>query len=259
VDAISFTGSATVGRALAARCVSGAKRVQCEMGGKNPLVVLDDADLDLAVRVALNGAFFSTGQRCTASSRLIVHRRVLDEFVERLTSAMRKLRVGHALDPMTEIGPVVDETQLRRNLDYIALGLLEGAEVVGGEQLEFQTVGYFLEPALMLGTRADMRVNQEEIFGPIAAVICVEDDDEAIACANGVEFGLCAGVCTTSLARARRFKRELEAGMVMVNLPTAGVDPHVPFGGRKGSSIGPREQGSHARHFYTVTKTSYVH
>lgn len=258
VDAISFTGSVPTGRAIAARCMETGKRVQCEMGGKNPLVVLDDADLDVAVGVALNGAFFSTGQRCTASSRLIVSDGIHDAFVDRLSRAMLDLKVGNALDAETQIGPVVDEKQLQQDLDYIALARDEGAEVVGGAQLERATQGFFLQPALLLGTDRTMRVNREEIFGPVASVICVKDDDEAVAVANDTEFGLSAGVCTTSLARARWFKRDLEAGMVMVNLPTAGVDYHVPFGGRKGSSIGPREQGGYARQFYTVVKTTYV-
>lgn len=258
VDAISFTGSVGVGRGIAARCAALGKRVQCEMGGKNPLVVLDDADLDVAVPVALNGAFFSTGQRCTASSRIIVSASVHDAFVDRLGREMLALKVGNALDPDSQIGPVVDGRQLQQDLDYIEIARGEGAEVVGGSRLNRSTEGFFLQPALLVGTRTDMRINQEEVFGPVASVIKVQDDDEALAVANGVEFGLSAGVCTTSLARARRFKRELEAGMVMVNLPTAGVDYHVPFGGRKGSSIGPREQGTHARQFYTITKTSYV-
>ncbi|HKR90205.1 MAG TPA: aldehyde dehydrogenase family protein [Phenylobacterium sp.] len=258
VDAISFTGSVQTGRAIAARCMQTGKRVQCEMGGKNPLVVLDDADLDTAVSVALNGAFFSTGQRCTASSRLIVTEGVHDAFVDRLRREMLTLRVGHALDPDTQIGPVVDERQLQQDLDYIAIGHAEGAEVIGGSRLDAPTAGFFLQPALLVGTAPGMRVNREEIFGPIASVIRAADDDEALAIANDVEFGLSAGVCTTSLARARRFKRDLEAGMVMVNLPTAGVDYHVPFGGRKGSSIGPREQGGYARQFYSIVKTSYV-
>ena len=258
VDAISFTGSVPTGRAIAARCMQTGKRVQCEMGGKNPLVVLDDADLDTAVSVALNGAFFSTGQRCTASSRLIVTAGIHDAFVDRLRRDMLALRVGHALDPDTQIGPVVDERQLKQNLDYISIGQAEGAELFGGVRLDAPTQGFFLQPALLVGTTPDMRVNQEEIFGPVASVIRAADDDEALAIANGVEFGLSAGVCTTSLARARRFKRDLEAGMVMVNLPTAGVDYHVPFGGRKGSSIGPREQGSYARQFYRIVKTSYI-
>jgi len=228
------------------------------MGGKNPQVILDDADLDVAVALALNSAFFSTGQRCTAASRLIVSAAIHDTFVDRLGCEMLALHVGNALAPQTRIGPVVDARQLQQDLDYIAIARSEGADVVGGARLSRETEGFFLQPALLLNTTSAMRINQEEIFGPIASVIRVDDDDEAVAVANGVRFGLSAGVCTTSLARARRFKRDLEAGMVMVNLPTAGVDYHVPFGGRKASSIGPREQGTHARDFYTITKTTYL-
>jgi aldehyde dehydrogenase (NAD+) len=257
-DAVSFTGSVATGRRIAARCAELGKRVQCEMGGKNPLVVLDDADLDVAVAAAANGAFFSTGQRCTASSRLIVTDGIYDAFVAALTARMRAFRVGHALDPDSEIGPVVDERQLRQDLDYLEIGRGEGARLVGGERLRRATEGFYLEPALLLDTTARMRVNQEEIFGPVASVIRVSGPDEALAVANDTPFGLSAGVCTTSLAQARRFKRELRAGMVMVNLPTAGVDYHVPFGGSRASSFGPREQGSYAREFYTLVKTSYV-
>ena len=258
VDAISFTGSVPTGRGIAARCMELGKRVQCEMGGKNPLVVLDDADLDVAVNVAINGSFYSTGQRCTASSRLIVSDSVHDAFVDKLSKAMLDLKVGHALDSESQIGPVVDDKQLTQDLDYIQIARDEGADVIGGSRLNRPTEGFFLQPALLVGTTQTMRVNREEIFGPVASVIRVSDDDEAIVVANDTEFGLSAGVCTTSLSRTRRFKRDLEAGMVMVNLPTAGVDYHVPFGGRKGSSIGPREQGSYARQFYTVVKTTYV-
>ena len=258
VDAISFTGSVPTGRGIAARCMELGKRVQCEMGGKNPLVVLDDADLDVAVNVAINGSFYSTGQRCTASSRLIVSDSVHDAFVDKLSKAMLDLKVGHAIDSESQIGPVVDDKQLTQDLDYIQIARDEGAEVIGGSRLNRPTEGFFLQPALLVGTTQTMRVNREEIFGPVASVIRVHDDDEAVAVANDTEFGLSAGVCTTSLSRTRRFKRDLEAGMVMVNLPTAGVDYHVPFGGRKGSSIGPREQGSYARQFYTVVKTTYV-
>lgn len=258
IDAVSFTGSVTTGRRIAARCAELGKRVQCEMGGKNPLVILDDADLDVAVGAALNGAFFSTGQRCTASSRLIVTEAIHDRFVAALSVQMQALRVGHALDPMTKVGPVVDERQFRQNLDYLEIGRSEGARIIGGATPTRETEGFFLEPALLLDTQPEMRVNQEEIFGPIASVIRVKDADMALEVANAVPFGLSAGVCTTSLASARRFRRELVAGMVMVNLPTAGVDYHVPFGGRRGSSFGPREQGSYAREFYTIVKTSYI-
>lgn len=258
VAAISFTGSVDVGNRMAETCGRLRKKLQLEMGGKNPMVVLDDADLDTAVSASLNGAFFSTGQRCTASSRLIVQAGIHDAFVDRLTAAMRALTVGDPLDPATQIGPVVDERQLDSNLSYVDIARAEAAEVIGGERLNMPTPGFFQAPALFLGTTNDMRINREEIFGPAASVIKVGDLEEAIAVGNDTEFGLSAGICTTSLKSAREFRRRAEAGMVMVNLPTAGVDYHVPFGGRKGSSFGPREQGSFAAEFYTTVKTSYV-
>lgn len=261
IDAVTFTGSVTTGRGIAAACVASQpmKKVQLEMGGKNPLLVLDDADLDVAVRVALDGAFFQTGQRCTASSRLIVTDAIHDRFVEALTQAMAGLTVGHALDPATKIGPVADAGQLATDLGYIGKGRAEGARLVaGGEILNRPTQGHYLSPALFTEATNSMAIAREEIFGPVACVIRVRDYDEGLAVANDTDFGLSAGICTTSLKHASHFRRNAEAGMVMVNLPTAGVDPHVPFGGRKGSSYGPREQGSHAREFYTTVKTDYI-
>jgi aldehyde dehydrogenase (NAD+) len=235
------------------------KKVQLEMGGKNPLVVLDDADLDTAVGVALNGAFFSTGQRCTASSRLIVTDAIHDRFVAALADAMARQVVGHALDPATTIGPVVDEGQLRQDQSFIEIGAQEGARLVaGGQVVDRPTPGHFLAPALFTEVRNDMRIAREEIFGPVASVIRVRDYDEALSVANDTDFGLSSGICTTSLKHAHHFKRHSTAGMVMVNLPTAGVDYHVPFGGRRASSHGSREQGRAAAEFYTATKTAYV-
>ncbi|NCO22728.1 MAG: aldehyde dehydrogenase family protein, partial [Rhodobacterales bacterium] len=258
VAAISFTGSVETGNRMAETCGRLRKKLQLEMGGKNPMVVMDDADLDVAVDACLNGAFFSTGQRCTASSRLIVQAGIHDAFVATLTAAMTALKVGDPLDPATQIGPVVDETQLASNLAYVDLARREATEVIGGDRLELATPGFFQAPALFLGTTNDMRINREEIFGPTASVLKVADLEEAVAVANDTEFGLSSGICTTNLKSAREFRRRAQAGMVMVNLPTAGVDYHVPFGGRKGSSFGPREQGSFAAEFYTVVKTSYV-
>ncbi|MCU9850428.1 aldehyde dehydrogenase family protein [Defluviimonas sp. WL0024] len=257
IDAVSFTGSVPVGRALAVEAARGLKKVQIEMGGKNPMVVMDDADLDLAVNACLNGAFFSTGQRCTASSRLIVHEAVHDEFAERLSEAMMALRVGDALDPETQIGPVVSASQLDSNLGYVEIARSEGATVIGGERLDGPADGFYQQPALFVGATNAMRTSREEIFGPCASVIRVGDFDEALAVANDTEFGLSSGICTSSLKHARAFRRGSASGMVMVNLPTAGVDYHVPFGGRKGSSYGPREQGRYAAEFYTAVKTSY--
>ena len=256
IDAISFTGSVATGNTIAVQCASTGKRVQMEMGGKNPLVVVDDADLDVAVATAVNGAFFSTGQRCTASSRLIVTAGIHDAFLEKLTSAAANLIVGDALDAATQIGPVVDQKQLDQNLRYLKLASDEGCDVRGGELANGP--GFFMKPAIFAGATNQMTVSREEIFGPMASVIKVADYDEALAVANDTEFGLSAGICTTSLRYASDFRKKAQAGMVMVNLPTAGVDYHVPFGGRKGSSYGPREQGSYAREFYTIVKTSYI-
>ena len=258
IDAISFTGSVATGHRIAETCGRLRKKVQLEMGGKNPMVVLDDADLSLAVSTCLNGTFFSTGQRCTASSRLIVTKGIHDAFVEKLCHEMQALRVGDARDPATQIGPVVDGKQLQSNLDYVALARQEGAEVVGGERLVLKKDGFYQKPAVFLGTKNDMRINREEIFGPCGSVIKVDDFDEALAIANDTDFGLSAGICTTSLKHANAFRRRAQAGMIMVNLPTAGVDYHVPFGGRKGSSYGAREQGRYAVEFYTTVKTAYV-
>ncbi|WP_271880987.1 aldehyde dehydrogenase family protein [Phaeobacter italicus] len=257
-DAISFTGSAETGSEIAATCGRLRKKLQMEMGGKNPMVVLNDADLDLAVEACLNGAFYSTGQRCTASSRLIVAGGIHDRFVASLTGRIAALRVGNALDRATEIGPVVDGRQLDKDLSYLDIAAKEGGQVFGGQTLQRTTNGFFLAPALITETNSGMRINQEEVFGPIASVIRVEDYEEALQVANDTPFGLSAGICTGSLKHATHFKANAEAGMVMVNLPTAGVDYHVPFGGAKGSSFGGREQGAHAKEFYSKIKTSYT-
>lgn len=257
IGAISFTGSVPVGRTMAVDAARGLKKVQLEMGGKNPMVVMDDADLPLAIEACLNGAFYSTGQRCTASSRLIVHRAIYEEFSDRLTAAAMALTVGHALEPGVQVGPVVSQKQLDSNLSYVALAAQEGAEVTGGEQLNAPTQGFFQRPAIFRNARNDMRISQEEIFGPCASIIAADDFDHALALANDTAFGLSSGICTGSLKYAREFRRSSLAGMVMVNLPTAGVDYHVPFGGRKGSSLGSREQGRHAAEFYTSVKTAY--
>lgn len=257
LDALSFTGSVPVGRQIAIDAAKNLTRVQLEMGGKNPMVVLNDAELPGAVDACLNGSFFSTGQRCTASSRLIVEAGIHDAFVEELSRKMAGLRIGNALHVDTQIGPVASAQQLQSNLEYIELARSEGAEVVGGGAVKMETEGYYQAPALFVGVTNEMRIAREEIFGPCAAVIKVNDFDEAIAVANDTEFGLSSGVCTSSVKRAREFRRRSQAGMVMVNLPTAGVDYHVPFGGRKGSSYGPREQGSYAREFYTTVQTCY--
>ncbi|KGJ02014.1 aldehyde dehydrogenase family protein [Ochrobactrum sp. WV_118_8] len=259
VNALTFTGSAGTGRRVAASSIEHNRKFQLEMGGKNPFVVLDDADLSVAVEAVANSSFFSTGQRCTASSRLIVTEGIHERFVAALTEKLKSLVVDDALKAGIHIGPVVDESQLKQDLDYIGIGRSEGARLAfGGERLERETPGFYLAPALFTEATNDMRIAREEIFGPIAAVIRVRDYDEALAVANDTSFGLSSGIATTSLKHAIHFKRNSEAGMVMVNLPTAGVDFHAPFGGRKGSSYGPREQGRYAAEFYTTVKTAYT-
>jgi acyl-CoA reductase-like NAD-dependent aldehyde dehydrogenase len=259
VDAISFTGSVGTGRRVAEAALKRFAKMQLEMGGKNPLVVLDDANLEQAVEVALQGSYYSTGQRCTASSRLIVTGGIHDAFVKRLAERTSALVVGDARDPETQIGPVVDARQLEQDEHYIGLGKDEGARLVaGGQRLKREKEGFYLAPALFAECSNAMRICREEIFGPVAAVVRAKDYDEALALANDTPFGLTSGICTTSLKHATHFKRQAQAGMVMVNVPTAGVDYHVAFGGRKGSSYGPREQGKYAAEFYTTVKTSYT-
>ncbi|KGD87949.1 aldehyde dehydrogenase [Achromobacter sp. RTa] len=259
VDAVSFTGSVATGRKIATGASERMIRVQLEMGGKNPLVVLDDADLDVAVECALNGAFYSAGQRCTASSRLIVADGIHDRFVQALTDRMRKLVVGDPRTAGTQIGPVINAAQLEKILGYIELGRAEGATLAeGGKRAEASTAGHFLRPTLFTESSNAMRINREEIFGPVAAVIRVSGYEEALEVANDTPFGLSSGICTTSLKQANHFRLNVRSGLTMVNLPTAGLDYHVPFGGVKASSFGPREQGRYAVDFYTSTKTAYI-
>lgn len=259
VDAVTFTGSQDVGPSVAAAAVAAGSRVQLEMGGKNPLIVVDDADLNIAVSIAVNGAFFQAGQRCTSSSRLIVTEGIHDRFVAAMVERIQKLVIDDALKPGIDLGPVVDGKQLEKNLSYVDIGKREGARlVVGGERLKRDTEGFYMAPALFTETTNDMRLNREEVFGPVAAVIRVKNYDEALAVANATPYGLSSGIATTSLKYATHFKRHSTSGLVMVNQPTAGLDYHVPFGGRKKSSYGPREQGSYAKDFYTVLKTAYT-
>ncbi len=259
VAAITFTGSTGTGKRVAAASIEHNRKFQLEMGGKNPFVVLDDADLTVAVEAAANSGFFSTGQRCTASSRLIVTEGIHDKFVAALTEKLKTLVVDDALKAGTHIGPVVDASQLKQDTDYIEIGKGEGARLAfGGDLLTRDNPGFYLQPALFTEATNAMRISREEIFGPVVSVIRVKDYEEALATANDTPFGLSSGIATTSLKHATHFKRNAEAGMVMVNLPTAGVDFHVPFGGRKGSSYGPREQGKYANEFYTTVKTAYT-
>jgi len=259
VDAISFTGSLVTGTRVAQAAMARMVKAQVEMGGKNPLVVLNDADLKTAVQCAVQGAFYSTGQRCTASSRIIVEKGIYPAFVASVKDQLAALQVGPALQDDTDIGPVASADQLERDLDYIRIGIDEGATLAfGGQRVRRDTDGYYLTPALFTDCHNDMRISREEIFGPVASVIPADDYEHALALANDTEFGLSSGICTTSLKHAVHFKRHAQVGMVMVNVPTAGVDYHVPFGGRKGSSLGPREQGSHAAEFFTTVKTTYI-
>ena len=259
VAGISFAGSVGVGAHIAQTAIGSFKKVQLEMGGKNPQVILDDADLTQAVELSVQSAFYSTGQLCTASSRLIVTNGIYSRVVQAMKERMGRLNVGDALATGSDIGPVSSQSQLEQDLRYVELGKAEGAVLAcGGERLTRSTEGWFMAPALFSESDAGMRISREEVFGPVANIIRVKDCEEALAVANDTEFGLSAGIATTSLKYATHFKRHVQAGMVMVNLPTAGVDYHVPFGGRKGSSYGPREQGRYAQEFFTVVKTTYL-
>jgi aldehyde dehydrogenase (NAD+) len=259
VNAISFTGSVPVGKGIASAAIQNLTKVQMEMGSKNALAVMDDADLDLAVSLALAGAFGSTGQKCTASSRLVVHAGIHDAFVDKLVAGAQAMKVGHALQDGVQMGPVVSEQQLRENLAYADLGQSEGAELAcGGVQLDMPHDGYYMSPGVFLNTTNDMRINREEMFAPLTSVIKVASYDEALAVVNDTNFGLTSGIVTQSLARATHFRRGARTGVVTVNLPTAGTDYHVPFGGRGDSSYGPREQGKAAAEFYTTVKTAYI-
>ena len=259
IDAITFTGSVETGRRIAAGAIANMTRMQMEMGSKNALAVMDDADIDLAVACAVNGAYGGTGQKCTASSRIIVHDAVHDQFVDKMLAATKALQVGHALEEGTQIGPVVSDTQLAENLDYVALAKSEGGEILcGGERLSLAHDGFYMAPCLVAETHNDWRVNREEMFAPIACIMRAGSYDEALNIVNDTPFGLTAGIITKSLARASHFRRNADTGCVMVNLPTAGTDYHVPFGGRGDSSYGPREQGQYAVDFFTSVKTAYI-
>lgn len=259
IDAISFTGSVPVGKGIATAAIQNLTKVQMEMGSKNALAVMDDGDIDLAVTLALGGAFGGTGQKCTASSRLVVHKAVHDEFAEKLIAGAQAMKVGHALGAGTQIGPVVSAQQLNENLAYVEKGQAEGAELAcGGARVTRDTEGYYMTPGVFLNTTNDMIINREEMFAPLASVIKVDSYAEALHVVNDTRFGLTSGIVTKNLARATHFRRNAQTGCVMVNLPTAGTDYHVPFGGRGDSSYGPREQGSYAAEFYTTVKTAYI-
>jgi acyl-CoA reductase-like NAD-dependent aldehyde dehydrogenase len=260
VNGVSFTGSQGVGAKVAAAAVARQARVQLEMGGKNPLVVMDDAEFDRAVQIAVDGGYFATGQRCTASSRVFVQEGIYDKFIAAVAERAKALKVGDALDPATQMGPAVTDAQLAGNLKYVDIALKEGGRLLAGgnEPLKLATNGYYMSPTLIVDTQASDTINQEEVFGPVVSVVKFKTYDEALELCNAGNFGLSAGIVTTSLKYARHFQRNIKAGMVMINLPTAGVDYHVPFGGTRGSSYGSREQGFAAVEFFTTTKTAYT-
>ena len=258
INAISFTGSVGVGQTIYMEAAKSMKKMQLEMGSKNPLVVMDDADLDIAVACATNGAYGGTGQKCTASSRLIVHEKVYKEFIEKLIENLKGLKVGHALEESSQMGPVSSETQLQSNLDYIEIGKKEATLAYGGNPMNMRTPGHYMEPTLFIDGNNKTTINQEEMFGPIACVIPVKSYEEGLEVANDTIFGLSSGIITQSLSKAADFKKNIKTGVTTVNLPTAGLDYHVPFGGRKASSFGPREQGTYAHEFFTHVKTTYV-
>ncbi|MGR5334489.1 aldehyde dehydrogenase family protein [Vibrio gigantis] len=258
VNGVSFTGSVDTGRKVAAATAPNFVRCQLEMGSKNALVVADDADIQTAVDATIAGSFSGAGQKCTASSRLVVMDGIHDQYVEALIKRMSELKVGHALEDGVFMGPVVDGNQLEANLGWVDKARQSGGELAfGGERLSMKHEGFYMSPTLFLNTKNDWEVNQEEVFAPMASVIRVADLEEAIATTNDTRFGLTGGIITQSLRTSAMFKQQAQTGCVMVNLPTAGTDYHVPFGGRKESSFGPREQGQYAKEFYTVVKTAY--
>ena len=258
VNGVTFTGSVTTGRTILDAPAPLGRKVQLELGGKNPLVIVDDADLDIAVDCLVQGGFGSTGQRCTASSIAIVTDAIHDRFIGAVRARLDRWSTGDARTAGIDMGPVVDAAQFTQNLSYLDIARREGGEVIGGEIIALDNEGHFMAPALVLGTDASHTINREEVFGPVVSVIRVADYEAALAAANASTMNLSAGICTTDLATANHFRRNSKAGMVMVNLPTAGVDFHVPFGGRGDSSHGPREQGFAAIDFFTASKTAYT-
>jgi alpha-ketoglutaric semialdehyde dehydrogenase len=261
IRAISFTGSTSVGNALYAKVSERKLRIQLEMGGKNPTIVLNDADLDYAADTLINGAFFSTGQKCTACSRAVIERSIFDALTQKLIEKTRKLKVGNGLEQGVQIGPAVDADQLQTDLEYIEIAKKEGAELLcGGNRLTGAGYdkGYFVEPTIFSGVHSEMRIAQEEVFGPVLALMVADDLDDAVRIANDVKFGLSASIISKDLTRVHQFINRIEAGLITVNLPTAGVEYQLPFGGTKDSSYGMREQGPQALDFYSETRTVYL-
>ena len=261
VRAISFTGSTEIGMKLYEQAARRGIKVQAEMGGKNPVVVLEDCDMDLAVESTAQGAFGSTGQRCTATSRAVVVDQIADEFVEKIVARAKSFRLGDGVDPETHIGPSVDEGQFNTVLKYIDIGREDGAELLcggkraGGNGLDN---GYFVEPTVFDRVTPDMRIAREEVFGPVLSVLRVKDFDEAMIVANDSEYGLSSSVFTNDANNIYRFIDEIETGMTHINSPTTGGEAHIPFGGTKATGIGAREQGSTSLDFYTELKVVYV-
>lgn len=260
VRAVSFTGSNDVGTSLYKRGAEGLKRIQCEMGGKNPVVILEDADLALAAESTVQGAFGSTGQRCTATSRVVIEENVADRFVEMLLERTKKLRVGNGMEEGIDVGPSVDQNQMKTVLDYIEIGKREGAKLVlGGKRLAEGAYarGYFVAPTVFADVRPEMRIAQEEIFGPVLAILRVRNFEEALAVANGVKYGLTSSIFSSDPARIFRFIDRIETGITHVNSPTVGGEPQLPFGGTKQTGVGLREMGRVAIDFYSELKTVY--
>jgi aldehyde dehydrogenase (NAD+) len=261
LKAVSFTGSCEIGNWLHAEASKRHLRIQLEMGGKNPTIVLADCDFKAAVENVCNAAFFSTGQKCTATSRAIVEESIYDKFVEALAERTAKLKVGNGMEPGVDIGPAVDQGQLETNLKYIEIGKQEGARLVlGGNRLTGGDYdkGYFVEPTIFADVTEDMRLAQEEVFGPVLAVMKAKDFNDALRIANNIPFGLSASVQTSNLSRVFEFVYGCEAGLLTINLPSAGVEYQLPFGGTKDSSFGPKEQGPAAMDFYSDYKTVYL-
>ena len=261
IKAVSFTGSCEVGNWLHAEASKRRLRIQLEMGGKNPTIILNDADFNSAVENTVNAAFFSTGQKCTATSRAIVEDGIYDKFVAAVTERTKKLKVGNGMEAGIDIGPAIDAGQLETNLRYIEIGRKEaGAPTCGGNRLTGGAYdkGYFCEPTVFANVTEDMTIAQEEIFGPVLAIMRAKDFEDSMRIANNIPFGLSASVQTTNLSRAFDFVYRMEAGLLTVNLPSAGVEYQLPFGGTKDSSFGPKEQGPAALEFYSDYKTVYL-
>jgi acyl-CoA reductase-like NAD-dependent aldehyde dehydrogenase len=261
VRAISLTGSSAVGRIVGTTAAKSFKHCSLELGGKNPMIVLDDANLDLAIEGGLWGGFGTTGQRCTATSRIIVQKGIYGDFIERYVERAKALKVGNGLDETIEMGPAINENQLKTDLSYVDIGKAEGARLkCGGKRLdkgEYQN-GYFMEPTVFVDVDRKMRIAQEEIFGPVVSIIPCDDLEEAIEIANGIEYGLSSALYTKDVNRAFTAMRDLDAGITYINAPTIGAEVHLPFGGVKATGNGHREGGLGAINFYSEWKSIYV-